>query len=191
MNSKRRLVFVFAMLAMFTFVVFISESTMSLAAAGIEIAAMTLITSALRWFGLVGELADAVEQQAPWRRAFLTILLGPLLASEMMYRFINRRLIKQSSGPVERAVPPSTAEWILCLISKPKLRESTIGDFAEEFERNLIKYGLRRAKYIYWAMTLRSAWPLILQFGRRTVVRWIVKWGPLGIVAEFVRRHLY
>lgn len=63
-------------------------------------------------------------------------------------------------GP-EICVPPALAERLLRFVTKPRYQESLIGDRAERFKREVEKYGLKRARHLYWTDTWHSLWPLL------------------------------
>jgi hypothetical protein len=70
--------------------------------------------------------------------------------------------------------PPHFGEFLFTLLQKPSHAASAIGDLDERFQHDCDRYGVRRAKQMYWAHVLRSAWPLL----RRAIGR-AVKWCDL------------
>ena len=63
--------------------------------------------------------------------------------------------------------PPTVAEWLMMIISKPEAREGRIGDLEQQFQANVKRFGLKRAKRLYWAEVIRAVGPLIFQAIKR------------------------
>ena len=76
--------------------------------------------------------------------------------------------------------PPKLAEFCLTSLLSERLADALIGDLNERFNRDCQQLGAARACRLYWARTLRSAWPLMRRYAAR-----VVKWG---FVLENVRR---
>ena len=58
--------------------------------------------------------------------------------------------------------PPAFAEWLIMIISKPELREGRVGDQEERFDENRKRFGLKRARRLYWTYVFETTGPLIL-----------------------------
>lgn len=86
---------------------------------------------------------------------------------------------KANSRQNEKVEPPALAECLVKLLNKD---EDLIGHFAEEFDRNLKRFGVVRARRLYWMQTLRSVGPLSLAK--------LSKWGIVAAIVDFGRRKL-
>jgi hypothetical protein len=67
---------------------------------------------------------------------------------------------RQTTGDAPQ--PPALAELLLQFLPA-RVRDAVIGDLYEDFQENLTKHGLRRARRLYWHEVLRSVGPLILR----------------------------
>jgi hypothetical protein len=84
----------------------------------------------------------------------------------------------QSSEPHP---PSATAEFLLKLCATSKRADAALGDMNERFARDYLEFGEARARRLYWAQTLRSLLPLLIQALRRGVA-WVA-------VADALKRH--
>jgi hypothetical protein len=80
----------------------------------------------------------------------------------------------------DTTTPPKIAEFCLGALLSGAKADAIIGDLNERFQQDLKRYGVRRARRLYSARTIKSLWPLF----RRAVARAI----KVGAFAEFVRR---
>jgi hypothetical protein len=78
------------------------------------------------------------------------------------------------------AKPPPLAEFLLGVCIPSKRSAYVLGCMNERFDRDCERYGIRRAKRLYWSQVLRSVGPLAI----RTLGH-ALKWGAL---AEAFRR---
>lgn len=76
--------------------------------------------------------------------------------------------------------PPAVAELLLSLLLPRKRCAALLGDLQEQFAENLRTRGAGRATTLYWAETIRSLGPLLLQA--------LKKIGFFGIVAAALRK---
>jgi hypothetical protein len=82
----------------------------------------------------------------------------------------------------EKQLPPSSAEWLLTLLVSRRKADGLLGDLEERFYRNCKNRGPRRARWLYWAETLRSIAPLLWSAAKRI--------GVVAVVAAAARRFL-
>jgi hypothetical protein len=78
------------------------------------------------------------------------------------------------------AEPPRIAEFCLALLLSKAHGEAAIGDLSERFEEDCERFGVDRARRMYWGRALKSLLPLL----RRAAVH-AIKWV---VTAEMVRQ---
>lgn len=83
------------------------------------------------------------------------------------------------------ASPPRHAEYLLWLLMPREQREGALTRLIEDFEAVRERYGLRKARRWCWWEVLRSATPLV-----DGLIERVIKWGVLGTMAEWFRRHI-
>ena len=66
--------------------------------------------------------------------------------------------------------PPMVAETLIMFFSKSKTVDDHIGDLEELFRRNLNRFGVKRARRLYWAETFRSIRPMVWPALKRLLV---------------------
>jgi hypothetical protein len=81
------------------------------------------------------------------------------------------------------AEPPPVAEFLLGMCLPSRRVEHVVGDMNERFVRDCERYGVRRAKRLYWSQVLRSVGPLVIRAIGRAL-----KWG---VVVEGFRRKFF
>jgi hypothetical protein len=86
-------------------------------------------------------------------------------------------LIGKSEG---NPIPPTTAEFAAALFIRPKLRDPVLGDRAEQFGRDVARFGRRRAVCLYWRDVVVSLGPSLWSLIKRV--------GGIAIVADMYRR---
>jgi hypothetical protein len=79
-----------------------------------------------------------------------------------------------------RAEPPKVAEFLLAFLLKPSRADAMIGDLNERFQRDYKDLSCHRARWLYWARTLQSLWPLMRQAAGRAL--------KVGAMIEAARR---
>ena len=57
--------------------------------------------------------------------------------------------------------PPPFAERCMMLFASRSTREAVIGDMEQQFQANCQRFGIKRARRLYWAETIHSLGPLI------------------------------
>lgn len=77
--------------------------------------------------------------------------------------------------------PPAVAEFLLRVCATSKHQEAALGDMNERFAQDCADRGMRRARLLYWAGTLRSLFPLATRLVGRAL-----KWAA---VMDAIRRH--
>jgi hypothetical protein len=71
--------------------------------------------------------------------------------------------------PADRQVsPPALGESLLVLFCPASLADAVLGDLAEQFESEVQKKGIKRARLLYWARAIRSFGPLLVSKLRNT-----------------------
>ena len=66
------------------------------------------------------------------------------------------------------------------MLVKPALRDHVLGDRAQQFARDVSRFGRKRAVYLYWRDIIASVGPSLWTLMKRA--------GLLGIVADLYRR---
>ena len=79
--------------------------------------------------------------------------------------------------------PPRLFDYLLPLILSGAKSEAILGDLNERFGRDRERFGMPRARRMYWGVALGSLWPLLGRAAAR-LIRW-------GIIAEGWRRFFY
>jgi hypothetical protein len=87
---------------------------------------------------------------------------------------------KASGFEQPTAEPPRIAEFCLALLLTKAHGDAVIGDLGENFEKDRERYGVERARRMYWGRILKSLLPLLKRWAERAI-KWI-------ITAEFLRR---
>lgn len=78
------------------------------------------------------------------------------------------RAIVFESTKILNCKPPAIAETVIMMLAKDaKSCAANIGDMEEQFHIDAARYGVRRARRMYWAQTLRSIEPLAWQAVKR------------------------
>jgi hypothetical protein len=88
----------------------------------------------------------------------------------------------QESVGQQLAGPSKAAEFFGALLVKTERRDYVLGCRAEDFNRNVARFGRKRAVFIYWWDSSRSLGPSLLSFIKRTAL--------LGMFAELYRRAM-
>lgn len=83
---------------------------------------------------------------------------------------------------VESTEPPLLAEYLLYFFLSKRDRVNLIGDLEEEYGIVQTKFGRRSATLWYYKQVVTSIGP--------QTSKWLIKWGAIGWVEEWVRRHL-
>lgn len=89
---------------------------------------------------------------------------------------------QRKQQPVESTAPPQLAEYLLYFFLSKRDRVNLIGDLEEEYTIVQTKFGRRSATLWYYKQALTSIGP--------QARKWVVKWGAVAWVEEWVRRHL-
>jgi hypothetical protein len=76
--------------------------------------------------------------------------------------------------------PPRSAEFFAVLLIKAEMREAVLGCRAEQFVRNVERFGRRRAEILY-------VWDVIVSLAPLTW-SWAKRLGYLGLLADLYRR---
>jgi hypothetical protein len=85
------------------------------------------------------------------------------------------------TDPVRAAIaPPTWAEFAAALLVKPELREHVLGDRAEQFGRDVTRFGRGRAVWLYCRDVAMSVGPSLWTFVKRV--------GLVGVVVDLYRR---
>ena len=87
-----------------------------------------------------------------------------------------------SHSPRYSNTPPAFPEWSLTLFVSRRKLDGLLGDLEERFHRDCAARGPRRAKWLYWAETLRSVAPLLWSAAQKV--------GVVAVVAAAARRFL-
>ena len=75
--------------------------------------------------------------------------------------YIGNNELKELFCAKDKNYPPIYAEKIIMLIANNIYRDGLIGDMEEKYINNVIKFGTRRARCIYWVETLWTIGPLV------------------------------
>lgn len=134
--------------------------------------------SRVREFLLTDQDDDPLARKMRHR---IRVALVPFDLAEAIIRLLSPRM--------PRSEPPGIAEFIVGLLCKKKFRDGLLGDLAEEFARNVERFGERRAAYLYWASAVHALWPLFCATCRRRWLKLAKNLGLLGLIADLVRRH--
>jgi hypothetical protein len=84
-------------------------------------------------------------------------------------------------GTPETATPPRAAEFFVALLAG-RHRDAILGDMNEQFLRSRTRFGISRARLIYWVDTARNVGPMLLEKAK--------KWGVIALLADAARRYL-
>jgi hypothetical protein len=76
--------------------------------------------------------------------------------------------------------PPKSAEFVAALLVKAESRECQLGDRAEQFEFDVLRFGRGRAELLYWWDIVMSVAPFLWAILRRI--------GLIAILADLFRR---
>ena len=52
-------------------------------------------------------------------------------------------------------------ESLLALLLRKQDRDPILGDLAEEWPENIRRFGVRKARVLYWSDVVKSSWPLL------------------------------
>ncbi len=124
------------------------------------------------------------------------LLGGSIVACVLLFRMLQKTVQKrreqqrvlsreflQKEGSTSS--PPVFAENLLCLFLPRKEREEVVGSMVECFNRDVARYGLKKAKRYFWMETLRELFPLANRFVQAVWRSGILAW--LGhIIQKFV-----
>jgi hypothetical protein len=132
----------------------------------IDVAERKLIESLL--------LSDTIVEIIDRRTDYRTNLSWPLRPEA-----INDAIVVQK--PAQTA-PPRFAEFLFSLLAPKKSVDVQLGDLQEIFEGNVDRFGVRRARMLYWAQVLRAIGPGIW--------RRIKKLGFVGILIDYGRSKI-
>jgi hypothetical protein len=75
--------------------------------------------------------------------------------------------------------PPALAETVLALLTPKRTVDAQIGDMQEMFIKNVERFGLGRARRLYWYEVFRSVWPALKRIGKKI--------GIFGFVVDYIR----
>ena len=126
-----------------------------------------------------GVLADSGEESCPnWQE-----IIVPDNYEQATFDWDNtpapRHVSYEELFPPKRE-PPKAAELLAYFFLSRADRQIILGDLIEEYPDNVVKFGSRWAKAIFYAHVFASLWPRFRKL--------IVKWGLFGWVAEVIRR---
>jgi hypothetical protein len=79
-------------------------------------------------------------------------------------------------------VPPVLGEALISLLTPKQFAQAQLGDMQEMFEGNVRRFGLKRAKRLYWYEVVRSIGPLLFS--------WMKRIGIIAFLVEYGRRKL-
>lgn len=126
------------------------------------------------------EKTKALREHNRWHRtgqAMSRESIGWMIRNEY---FSSASECPPSDAPLPHVQPPRLAERIGALFLKPEFREAVLGDRAEEYGRNVARFGEPRAKLLYLWDALASL---------RALLRTRLKRGTaLSLVASLLRR---
>jgi hypothetical protein len=70
---------------------------------------------------------------------------------------------------------PRWGETVLLLVLSRKMHKTVPGDLEEDFRADVVKWGLRRARCLYWREVARYVGRLVLSLARYGAVAWIMQ----------------
>lgn len=97
---------------------------------------------------LAEQTSREIDQQRRLLRAYIKYQSTPEAAEEIDETFVSPPSARQTSSP------PQAAEKMLSLLVSPKRLEEALGDFAEQFHREVERHGLAHARRWYWWQAL-------------------------------------
>jgi hypothetical protein len=92
----------------------------------------------------------------------------------------ERARARPKENGIAASSPPAAAEWMIALVSRGKAEQGVLGDLSELFCVDAERFGVTRARRLYWARAVQSLGPLAWSAAVK-----IAKWG---VVADIVRR---
>ncbi len=81
--------------------------------------------------------------------------------------------------------PPRMGEYVLYLFVKKEYRESLLGDLEQDYQEVLEKFGVRKAKFWYYAKVAQTIGPLI-----RPTLKRFFKWSAVAWIGDNIRRFI-
>lgn len=101
--------------------------------------------------------------------AFSSLLISLFYAAiflKTQWKFEIRR--HKTKNRIEKDFrPPSFSEVVIMMLAKSEVRLALIGDLEQQFKAQIVKFGLRRARWLYRSDMLRSIGPLLWQATKR------------------------
>jgi len=88
----------------------------------------------------------------------------------------------RSLTPAQTESPPQMAEWLFAMFAPRRSVGMQLGDLQEMYEKDSTRFGVQRAKRLYWTRVIRSTAPAIAQK--------VKKIGLFGIIADYARTKL-
>lgn len=82
--------------------------------------------------------------------------------------------------------PPRLAENLFSAFAPKKSADAQLGDLQEIFQENVKRFGLERARRMYWIRISREIGPLLFQKLKRLVKRW----GIIALLIDYGRTKL-
>jgi hypothetical protein len=87
-------------------------------------------------------------------------------------------------APIE--TPPWLAENLFSAFAPKKSADAQLGDLQEIFQENVKRFGLERARRMYWIRISREVGPLLFQKLKRLVKRF----GIIALLIDYGRTKL-
>lgn len=103
-----------------------------------------------------------------------------LIRQQIEYHLATENAHRALGSGGMAVTPPKAAEFCLAILLSEAKANAVIGDLNERLQGDNERYGVRRARYLYWARTIRSLWPLFRSAAMRAM--------KLGAFVETVRR---